>query len=92
MSVLRKNFCITKEEDLIINDFCKKTGRTISDLIRTATLEYIKAAEKIELGEFLKAACLNVRESEQKDLKKVLKKYESDKDNSGREIDANELL
>ena len=38
---LRKNITLTDEENQVILDFCKKMGRSFSEVVRTATLNYI---------------------------------------------------
>ena len=50
---LRKNITLTDEENQVILDFCKKMGRSFSEVVRTATLNYIAETEKEDLATFL---------------------------------------
>lgn len=46
MSTLRKNITITEEENEIILEFCKKIGKSFSEVLRMGALFYIKEVEK----------------------------------------------
>lgn len=92
MSVaLRKNITLSKEENDIIQDFCKKIGKSVSEVMRTATLNYIKESEKQDLAEFLAANCEYVDSDEQKEFDEIIEELKNDTD-EGREISLDELL
>lgn len=88
---LRKNITLTEEENQIIQDFCKKIGKSFSEVMRTATLNYIKDVEKQDLAQFLANNCEYVDNKEQKEIDELMKKLENDTD-EGREISLDELL
>lgn len=54
---LRKNIALSEEENQIIQDFCKKIEKLFSEVMRTATLNYIKDVEKQDLAQFLANNC-----------------------------------
>lgn len=88
MSTIRKNITITEEENEIILDFCKKIGKSFSEVLRMGALFYIKEAEKKDLVEFLSLHCEKVSLEEQKEFEKMMEKI----DDEGKEINLNELL
>lgn len=88
---LRKNITLSEEENQIIQDFCKKIGKSFSEVMRTATLNYIKETEKQDLAQFLANNCEYVDSKEQEEIDKFMKKLENDSD-EGREISLDELL
>ena len=88
---LRKNITLSEEENQIIQDFCRKIGKSFSEVMRTATLNYIKETEQQDLAEFLAKNCEYVDEKEQKEIDEVMRKLENDND-EGREISLDELL
>ncbi|MEG9320767.1 hypothetical protein [Fusobacterium varium] len=88
---LRKNITLSEEENQIIQDFCKKIGKSFSEVMRTATLNYIKETEKQDLVQFLANNCEYVDSKEQKEIDELMKKLENDTD-EGREISLDELL
>ena len=88
---LRKNITLSEEENQIIQDFCKKIGKSFSEVIRTATLNYIKEAEKQDLAQFLANNCKYIDSKEQEEIDELMKKLENDTD-EGREISLDELL
>lgn len=90
-SALRKNITLSEEENQIIQDFCKKIGKSFSEVMRTATLNYIKDVEKQDLAQFLVNNCEYVDSKEQKEIDELMKKLENDID-EGREISLDELL
>ncbi len=88
---LRKNITLSEEENQIIQDFCKKIGKSFSEVMRTAALNYIKEIEKQDLAQFLADNCEYVDSNEQKEIDEIMKKLETDTD-EGREISLDELL
>lgn len=88
---LRKNITLSEEENQIIQDFCKKIGKSFSEVMRTATLNYIKETEKQDLAQFLTNNCEYVDSKEQEEIDELMKKLEKDSD-EGREISLDELL
>lgn len=90
MSTLRKNITITEEENEIILDFCKKIGKSFSEVLRMGALFYIKEVEKKDLAEFLSLHCESVNLEEQKEFEKIIKKI--DNNGEGKEINLDELL
>lgn len=88
---LRKNITLSKEENDIIQDFCKKVGRSFSEVMRTATLNYITEIEKQDLATFLKNNCEYVDDEEQKEFENIMEELKAD-NSEGREISLNELL
>lgn len=88
---LRKNITLSKEENEIIQDFCKKIGKSFSEVMRTATLKYIEETEKQDLATFLKNNCEYVDEEEQKEFEKIMAELKNDT-SEGREISLDELL
>lgn len=90
-NTLRKNITLSFETNQLIEDYCKKNGRTFSEFIRTAAINYIKEAEKQDLAEFLAKNCDYLEDAEQKEIEEIMKKLENNTD-TGREISINELL
>lgn len=88
---LRKNITLSKEENEIIQDFCKKIGKSFSEVMRMATLKYIEEAEKQDLATFLKNNCEYVDDEEQEELEKIMTELKNDT-SEGREISLDELL
>ena len=88
---LRKNITLTDEENQVILDFCKKMGRSFSEVVRTATLNYIAETEQEDLATFLAKNCEYVDDEEQKDFNKIIDELKADED-EGREINLNEIL
>jgi len=41
MATIRKNITLKEEEAIIFNDYCKKTGQTLSELLRNSALKFI---------------------------------------------------
>lgn len=80
---LRKNIILSKEENKIIQEFCKKIGKSFSEVVRIATINYIK--------EVLADNCEYVDTKEQEEIDELMKKLENDTGN-GREISFDELL
>ena len=60
-------------------------------MMRTATLNYIKEAEKQDLAQFLANNCEYIDSKEQKEIDELMKKLKNDTD-EGREISLDELL
>ncbi len=89
-NALRKNITLSLEENQLIEDYCKKNGKTFSEFIRNAAISCIKEAEKQDLAEFLKKNCSYVEDSEQKEIDEILKQI--DDNDTCREISLNELL
>lgn len=69
----------------------KKIGKSFSEVMRTATLNYIKEAEKQDLAQFLANNCEYIYSKEQEEIDELMKKLENDTD-EGREISLDELL
>ncbi len=88
---LRKNITLSVKENQLIEDYCKKHGKTFSEFVRTAAVNYIKESENQDLAEFLKRNCSYLENSEQKEIDTIMKKLETEQD-KGREISLNELL
>ena len=88
---LRKNITLTDEENQVIVDCCKKLGRSFSEVVRPATLNYIAETEKEDLATFLAKNCEYVDDEEQKDFDKIIDELKADED-EGREINLNEIL
>ena len=88
---LRKNITLSEEENQVIQDFCKKIGKSFSEVMRTATLSYIKEVEKQDLAQFLINNCEYVDSKEQKEISELMEKLKNDTD-EGREISLDELL
>lgn len=89
---LRKNILISAEENQIIQDFCKKFGKSFSEVMRTAALKYIKETEQQDLAQFLSQNCEYVDSSEQKEIDTLLEQLNDDDPSQAREISLNELL
>ena len=53
MATVRKNITLKEEEVIIFNDYCKKTGQTLSELLRNSALN-CKKMDKEEGGEIAK--------------------------------------
>ena len=51
MATIRKNITLKEEEAIIFNDYCKKTGQTLSELLRNSALKFIKEVEEMDLAE-----------------------------------------
>ncbi len=90
-SALRKNITLSLEENQLIEDYCKKNGKTFSEFVRTAAVNYIKESEKQDLAEFLKRNCSYLENSEQNEIDAVMDKLKNEQD-KGREVSLNELL
>lgn len=88
---LRKNILISAEENQIIQDFCKKIGKSFSEVMRTAALKYIEEAEQQDLAQFLAQHCDYVDSNEQKEIDIVLEQLKEEP-GQAREISLNELL
>lgn len=88
---LRKNITLSQEENDIIQEFCKKIGKSFSEVMRTATLKYIEETEKQDLATFLKNNCEYVDENEQKEIENIMAELKNDT-SEGREISLDELL
>ena len=54
MATVRKNITLKEEEVIIFNDYCKKTGQTLSELLRKSALKFIKEVEEMDLAEYIK--------------------------------------
>jgi len=57
MATVRKNITLKEEEVIIFNDYCKKTGQTLSELLRNSALKFIKEVEEMDLAEYIKLNC-----------------------------------
>ncbi len=88
---LRKNILISVEENQIIQDFCKKFGKSFSEVMRTATLKYIEETEQQDLAQFLSQHCEYVDSNEQKEIDGILEQLKNEP-GQAREISLNELL
>lgn len=89
--ILRKNITLSEEDNQVIKDFCKKIGKSFSEVVRTAALNYIKETEKQDLAQFLANNCEYMDEKEQIEIDELMKKLENETD-EGREISLDELL
>ena len=89
-NALRKSITIPETENRIIMAYSKKIGKSFSEVLRIAAIEYIRQEEERGLKDFLDAHCDYVDASEQEELAKLL--ANSDAADEGREIDLHELL
>ncbi|MDO4920407.1 MAG: hypothetical protein Q4E64_01060 [Phascolarctobacterium sp.] len=87
---LRKSITIPEEENRIIMDYSKKVGKSFSEVLRIAAIEYIRKEEEQGLKAFLDAHCDYVDEEEQKELEQLI--ADTDINDEGKEIAINELL
>ncbi len=65
---LRKHITLTESDYQVIYDFALKNGFTFSELLRQATLNFIKRSESVDLLEYMNANLSAVSESERKEL------------------------
>ena len=79
MATVRKNITLKEEEVIIFNDYCKKTGQTLSELLRNSALKFIKEVEEMD-------------KVEGEEIAKIIKNIETDKDDKGVEITLDEIL
>ena len=79
MATVRKNITLKEEEVIIFNDYCKKTGQTLSELLRNSALKFIKEVEEMD-------------KAEGEEIAKIIKNIETDKDDKGVEITLDEIL
>ena len=92
MATVRKNITLKEEEVIIFNDYCKKTGQTLSELLRNSALKFIKEVEEMDLAEYIKFNCKEMDKVEGEEIAKIIKNIETDKDNKGVEITLDEIL
>ena len=90
MATVRKNITLKEEEVIIFNDYCKKTGQTLSELLRNSALKFIK--EEMDLAEYIKLNCKKMDKEEGEEIAKIIKNIETDKDDKGVEITLDEIL
>ena len=92
-TVLRKSITISPEENQLILDYARKVGKSFSEVLRTATISYIKENEKKDLAAFLAENCDYVGNNEQKDFDKIIEKLKAEtRDDAGKEIKISDLL
>lgn len=92
-TVLRKSITISPEENQLILDYARKVGKSFSEVLRTATISYIKENEKKDLAAFLAEHCDYVSKSEQQDFDNIIEKLKRETQNdSGKEIKVSDLL
>ncbi|WP_339069421.1 CopG family transcriptional regulator [Fusobacterium animalis] len=92
MATVRKNITLKEEEVIIFNDYCKKTGQTLSELLRNSALKFIKEVEEMDLAEYIKLNCKEMDKIEGEEIAKIIKNIETDKDDKGVEITLDEIL
>lgn len=87
---LRKNITIPADENELITNYAKKVGKSFSEVLRIAAIEYIRREENKDLATFLNDHCDFVDEQEQKILESLI--LDSDKDDMGEELSINDIL
>lgn len=87
---LRKNITIPVDENELITNYSKKVGKSFSEVLRIAAIEYIRKEEAKDLATFLNSHCDFVDDEEQKKLESLI--LESDKDDMGEELSINDIL
>ena len=92
MATVRKNITLKEEEVIIFNDYCKKTGQTLSELLRNSALKFIKEVEEMDLAEYIELNCKEMDKVEGEEIAKIIKNIETDKDDKGVEITLDEIL
>lgn len=65
---LRKHITLAENDYQVIYDFALKNGFTFSELLRQATLNFIKRSESIDLLDYMNANLDSVSESEREEL------------------------
>jgi len=91
-NALRKNITIDPEDYQAILDFSRKTGKTVSEVLRTGTLYYIKQMEKADLAEFLQRNTQAAGVEEQRGFEKFIASYVEIPDDPGEEVDIHEFI
>ena len=87
MATIRKNITLKEEEAIIFNDYCKKTGQTLSELLRNSALKFIKEVEEMDLAD-----CKKMDKAEGEEIAKIIKNIETDEDDEGVELTLDEIL
>ena len=92
MATIRKNITLKEEEAIIFNDYCKKTGQTLSELLRNSALKFSKVVEEMDLAEYIKLNCKKMDKAEGEEIAKIIKNIETDEDDEGVELTLDEIL
>ena len=92
MATIRKNITLKEEEAIIFNDYCKKTGQTLSELLINSALKFIKEVEEMDLAEYIKLNCKKMDKAEGEEIAKIIKNIETDEDDEGVELTLDEIL
>ena len=71
MATVRKNITLKEEEVIIFNDYCKKTGQTLSELLRNSALKFIKEVEEMDLAEYIKLNCKKMDKEEGEEIARI---------------------
>ena len=77
--IVRKNITL-KEDVIIFNDYCKKAGQTLSELLRNSALKVIKEVKEMNLAEYIKINCKKMDKEEGEETGKIIKNIETDKE------------
>ncbi len=86
---IRKNITLSKNDYDTISDFANANGYSFSEILRKATLNFIKQEEELQLSEFLFSHVDSVSKEEQKEIDALNINFD---DKSGRELDLNDIL
>ena len=70
---LRKNISINKNDYEKIVDFCKKSGKSLSETVRKASLKYVEEMENKDLSDFLRENYPFASAEEEAEIVEILK-------------------